>query len=219
MRRLRVGITDLQSSVERNAAATSAPLKILHESRSSSQAEVEENKGDDDEEESEGTGETKSKPFYKVPQKVFARDTSTGLLNPAIIRKIQHGPKSRHVNLYLLPDDVDDIQSESYQQEYEDSEETHVWHYFVHYQGWNCRWDRWVEEDDLYLDVDETRVLAGKLKKEAQQLKTYQNKNSRKRQQLVSFIQKKNRLLEEEHRKIYCIRTDDSSCSTPKVKN
>ena len=100
-----VGIADLQSSVEGNAAAaaSSAPLKISHESQSSSQAEVEENKGDDEEEESEGTGENKSKPFYKVPQKVFARDTSTGLLCAAIIRKIQYGPKSRQVNVHLLP--------------------------------------------------------------------------------------------------------------------
>ena len=91
--------------------------------------------------------------------------------------------------------------------------------------------------------MDETRVLAGKLKKEAQQLKKAHNKNSHKREQLVSAIKKKMRLLEEEQREKYCIRTDDrygcenspavfllaenddiktegdgSSCSTPKVK-
>lgn len=24
-----------------------------------------------------------------------------------------------------------------------------IWHYFVHFQGWNKKWDRWTEEGDI----------------------------------------------------------------------
>lgn len=44
--------------------------------------------------------------------------------------------------------------------------QTYAWHYFVHYRGWNVRWDRWVDEDSLYDDTENTRRLASDLKAE-----------------------------------------------------
>jgi hypothetical protein len=38
------------------------------------------------------------------------------------------------------------------------------WKYFVHYLGWNVRWDKWVGEFDLLLDNDETRRVVQMVK-------------------------------------------------------
>jgi len=49
--------------------------------------------------------------------------------------------------------------------------------YFVHYQGWNVRWDKWVTERDLLPDNDETKEIANRVK-EQNKLNNY---NSKKR--------------------------------------
>jgi mortality factor 4-like protein 1 len=33
------------------------------------------------------------------------------------------------------------------------------WTFFIHYLGWNSRWDRWAENEDLKLDTPENRKL------------------------------------------------------------
>lgn len=33
------------------------------------------------------------------------------------------------------------------------------WSFYVHYQGWNSRWDRWVRKDDVINDTPENRKL------------------------------------------------------------
>ena len=38
------------------------------------------------------------------------------------------------------------------------------WSYFVHYSGWNVRWDEWVAEADLLKDTAESRAMAQLLK-------------------------------------------------------
>ena len=148
----------------------------------------EEEEGKEEEEEEE---EVKAK--FNTMQKVYALDAPTGMLYEAIIRKKQFGPKSQQVNVLLLPDDES-------QQSKEEETVTFTWHYFVHYQGWNVRWDRWVAEDDLYVHVQETRILADKLKQEAKLLREAQKKKGKNREVLVSKIQKQMSSLTKEHR-------------------
>mmetsp|Transcript_4193 Transcript_4193/g.5406 ORF Transcript_4193/g.5406 Transcript_4193/m.5406 type:complete len:298 (-) Transcript_4193:271-1164(-) len=38
--------------------------------------------------------------------------------------------------------------------------------YFIHYMGWNTRWDKWVSEDTLMKDGDEAKDMQKKLKHE-----------------------------------------------------
>eukprot|EP00520_Triparma_pacifica_P010474 CAMPEP_0118655028 /NCGR_PEP_ID=MMETSP0785-20121206/12704_1 /TAXON_ID=91992 /ORGANISM="Bolidomonas pacifica, Strain CCMP 1866" /LENGTH=224 /DNA_ID=CAMNT_0006547727 /DNA_START=44 /DNA_END=716 /DNA_ORIENTATION=- len=38
------------------------------------------------------------------------------------------------------------------------------WKYFVHYLGWNVRWDKWVGEFDLLQDNEETRKIVKMVK-------------------------------------------------------
>jgi len=43
--------------------------------------------------------------------------------------------------------------------------------YFVHYLGWNVRWDKWVPEFDLLVDDEETRALVKLVKERSNLLK------------------------------------------------
>ena len=46
------------------------------------------------------------------------------------------------------------------------SEMSHRWSYFVHYLGWASRWDRWIDEEDVRVDTEETRARAQSIKSE-----------------------------------------------------
>ena len=153
--------------------------------------------GDDYEEEDDDEGKEEAKAKFTIMQKVYALDAPTGMLYEAIIRKKQFGPKSQQVNVLLLPDDDNESQHS------DKRSSSFLWHYFVHYQGWNVRWDRWVAEDDLYVDGQETRILANKLKQEAKLLRHAQKKTGRNREVLVSTIQKRMSSLTKEHRNKY----------------
>lgn len=109
-------------------------------------------------------------PQFAVFQKVLAKDNTTPLLYEAIIRKLVYAPKSNKVNIYLLdpsekPPDNDDLDTICGQ------EKIYTWHYFVHYIGWKATWDRWIEEDQIFPDSDDTRILAKRLKDESKCLK------------------------------------------------
>ncbi|GMI32695.1 hypothetical protein TrCOL_g5725 [Triparma columacea] len=54
------------------------------------------------------------------------------------------------------------------------------WRYFVHYLGWNVRWDKWVGEFDLLADNEETR----KIVKMVKQVKTRNKGGGGKRQKV-----------------------------------
>ena len=57
------------------------------------------------------------------------------------------------------------------------------WKYFVHYLGWNVRWDKWVGEFDLLEDNKETRKIV-------QMVKAYKKKNrNKKRQKFEDAVQ------------------------------
>ena len=148
-------------------------------------------------------------PKFAVKQRVLARDTDTPLLYDAVVRKQIYAPKSTkvHVGRIQLPNPDDepfgDNNNNSNEQQLDDllrtSEEDSklmTWHYFVHYQGWNVKWDRWVQEDSLFEDKEDTRILAKKLKEESKCLKI-----KRQSDQVVISVMQKLLKLEEEFRK------------------
>ncbi len=105
---------------------------------------------------------------YRIFQKVLAKDNDTPLLYQAVVRKIVWAPKSQKMNLSLIEssDDEDTEELESF-----------TWHYFVHFVGWKVQWDRWVDEDKLFEDTEDARILAKRLKEETKVLKKNQSKN------------------------------------------
>ena len=85
------------------------------------------------------------------------------------------GPKYQTTNLGFIFNTTNDDQTmhqsgDVGDDEEEDDEESKRWnpqhnchHYYVHYIGWNVKWDRWVEESCLYNDSKSTHLLAAKL--------------------------------------------------------
>jgi mortality factor 4-like protein 1 len=113
-----------------------------------------------------------SKPEQKfaVFQKVLAKDTTTPLLYEAVVRKIVFAPKSKKVIICLLESTEETIDDDNLDA-IMDQEAVYSWHYFVHYLGWNVKWDRWVDEDQLFDNTEGARVLAKRLKEESKCLK------------------------------------------------
>ena len=109
-------------------------------------------------------------PKFAVYQKVLAKDTTTPLLYEAVVRKLVFAPISKKVNVCLLESPEEDLDEDDLDA-IMGAETVYSWHYFVHYQGWNVKWDRWVGEDQLYADTDAARVLAKRLKEESKCLK------------------------------------------------
>jgi mortality factor 4-like protein 1 len=58
---------------------------------------------------------------------------------------------------------------------------TKEWSFFVHYQGWNSRWDRWVSKDDLLLDSPDNRKAYLKAKEPKKRKPTPEPSSSRKK--------------------------------------
>mmetsp|Transcript_16248 Transcript_16248/g.35263 ORF Transcript_16248/g.35263 Transcript_16248/m.35263 type:complete len:604 (+) Transcript_16248:70-1881(+) len=101
---------------------------------------------------------------FQVRQRVFARDEkASGILYESVVRRAMYGMRQKQINVYLV--DPSDPDAGKLVGQDEDDEE-YCWHYFVHYQGWNVKWDRWVEEDSLYVASDASRDLAKVLKTE-----------------------------------------------------
>ena len=132
-----------------------------------------------------------SSPCFNIHQKVLAKDTSTPLLYPATIRKIIYAPKSLKVNIYLLESsdvdlDVDQVPTD----EHGHSQSVYCWHYFVHYLGWNVKWDRWVNQHQLYEDNPDGRILAKRLKDESACLKKRKGKSGPSQKKVLEVMQK-----------------------------
>ena len=55
----------------------------------------------------------------------------------------------------------------------------HHWAYFVHYLGWNSRWDKWMTEDNIEEDSLEVRSRAQKAKEEAKKAEILKKEKKR----------------------------------------
>ena len=128
-----------------------------------------EEKDSQTEAETEAETQPRPEPQYAVFQKVLAKDNTTPLIYEAVVRKLVYAPNSRKVNIYLVdsPDECLDATLDTiYGQE-----PSYSWHYFVHYAGWKAKWDRWVDEEQIFPDNEESRILAKRLKTESKCLK------------------------------------------------
>ena len=96
---------------------------------------------------SDPSGPASSKPKYGMGDKCFAREGP--LIYEAQIRKVL-APNSTSI----------------------DSQ----WQYFIHYQGWNVKWDKWVTQGSLLPDNDETREIAKRAKEQAKRTKASSKK-------------------------------------------
>ena len=120
-------------------------------------------------------------PLYTQNQRVYAKDEATGLLYPAMVRKLIWGPKSKSslpvpalmenadnndTNKHESMEDVDDEDDDQ-----RNNPKLNCHHYYVHYMGWNVKWDRWVEEVYLYESSASTKLLADKIQNEYNKVK------------------------------------------------
>eukprot|EP00957_Ditylum_brightwellii_P044354 3365625-Ditylum_brightwellii.AAC.1 len=157
-------VTETTTPIE--SSTTPAPSSVA-----TSNVTAEEDEEEEDEE---------IKPKFYVTQRVYGRDEPTGLLYEAVVRRVMKGPRSRQINVHLLSkEEAERLQENNNKIKNGESadpdlgfvlddfdEGAECWHYFVHYMGWNVKWDRWVEESSLYEDTEGAKILADKLKAE-----------------------------------------------------
>jgi len=122
---------------------------------------------------------------FHIKQKVFARDEFSDLLYPAVIKMAQYGPKPFQVDINsIFPmyekklDDenncgtggekpIKDIIDEMIEEE----KRQYCWHYFVHYQNWSARFDRWIVESCIYEETLENKEVVNNLNRELKRIK------------------------------------------------
>ncbi|KAL3822874.1 hypothetical protein ACHAXA_006238 [Cyclostephanos tholiformis] len=166
--------------------------------------------------------ETIPQSRYKVAQRVYAKDDSTGLLYPAFVRKVMWGPKVDRVNVGSSlvfgsargGDDDDDGESYEKQSAGENGEDNdeeddedarrwdprrNCWHYYIHYMGWAVKWDRWVQEEYLYEDSAFTVSLSKLLSGEYNKVKPKRRGQKMSLLQLATWMKNSNEL-EAKHR-------------------
>ena len=139
-------------------------------------------------------------PKYKILERVFAKDVETGLLYGAIIRKSLYGV---HYQRQLM---LVTVTSEKDVQDFFDQEPEPTWHYFIHYQGWNVKWDRWVPESWLFDPTESTERLAKRLGTEVSRIRSELRKAKKgsrgkvNEQKVAELFHKRAAELELEHR-------------------
>lgn len=126
---------------------------------------------------------------FSIQQRVYARDDD-GLLYMAVIRRSLYGRSAfRQCKVGYIS------LEESNELEKMDQERDPSWHYFIHFDGWNVKWDRWVEQENIF-DCDNIVVkkYSARLQEEHKALResmTPGKSHSKKRQSIDSakFLQ------------------------------
>lgn len=108
-------------------------------------------------EETSSLEEHSSSAKFKFKQRVYAKDTETGILYEAVIRRFMYATQHQR-QLKLNADTSEDCVRDFFEREPQAK-----WWYFVHYSGWNVKWDRWIEEDHLFEATDSTKAFAKRL--------------------------------------------------------
>ena len=115
---------------------------------------------DDDNNDVEKAPEAKFQPL----EKVYARDKD-GVMYPAVVRRRLYGPQyHRQVEMGLVTSKEE--AAELLKEEHEP-----MWHYFIHYGGWNVNFDRWVPENCVFDTTDDVKAFAERLLKEHRTLR------------------------------------------------
>eukprot|EP00977_Amphora_coffeiformis_P022056 scaffold10326_cov164-Amphora_coffeaeformis.AAC.2 len=104
---------------------------------------------------------------FQPMEKVIARDND-GVMYDAVIRRALYGRGQvesiqlgfcSHAEAQLL-------------QEQQGEDEPPCWHYFIHYNQWNSKWDRWVREYDVYPANEAIKQYAARVVEAHKQLRT-----------------------------------------------
>ena len=119
----------------------------------------------------------RSNPKFQPRDKAFALDydASPPLLYEVVIRTFQRGPRSSHPTTCSIADDGTDTDW--------------CWWYFIHFQGWKSKWDKWTEEHKLVEDNPENRELSKTRMKEARSKK--KNKRTKMNEQVQELKRRK----------------------------
>lgn len=116
--------------------------------------------------EPKGEDEQQPRPSkFQFKQRVYAKDTETGMFYEGIVRRVMYGVQhQRQIKL----------NSHTSQEEisaFLEAEPQPTWWYFIHYNGWNVKWDRWVEENHLYEPTESTKAFSKRLHVEVLKIK------------------------------------------------
>jgi hypothetical protein len=109
-------------------------------------------------------------PKFAVFEKVYAKDNTTPLLYEAVVRKMVYAPLAKKMNVCLV-DKLEEALDEEALTTIIDEEPVYTWHYFVHYQGWAPKFDRWIDEHQLFKMGKDAEALAKRLKEASKSLK------------------------------------------------
>jgi mortality factor 4-like protein 1 len=137
-------------------------------------------------------------PKFHSRQRIFAKDLDSGLLYQGIIRRASFGIQyQRQVKLSSI------ITEEELKALVEQDPEPSWW-YFIHYSGWNVKWDRWVQEEHVYESTEATIQFAKRLQNELKTIKSeLRNKGKSGKNvasRVASELERRMALLEREHR-------------------
>ena len=144
------------SSNEEQANNDESNIQSTPNSNNSSDAN---NKGD-----IEQVTPSNKEPRYQPKQRIYARDTSNGVYYEAIVRRSLFGVNNNPQVVIGLVSNENEIEDALTQPE------EPTWHYFVHYQKWNVNWDRWVSEDDIMENTEESKEKADRYMREHKKL-------------------------------------------------
>lgn len=148
-----------------------------------------------DEEPNEEAGSPAAK--FRFRQRVYAKDSETGMFYEGIVRRATFGVQhQRQVKLNSK------MSEEEYAAALEQELEP-IWWYYVHYLGWNVKWDRWVPEGHLYEATESNKLFAKRLQDEVRNIKAeMRSKGSGKPAafRVAKELERRMTLMEREHR-------------------
>jgi len=132
---------------------------------------------------------------FHIKQKVFVRDEFSDLLYPAVIKMAQYGPKPFQVDINsifpMYEQKLDDKHNNNnggsnnnnggggsekpikdiIDEMIEEEKRQYCWHYFVHYQNWSVKFDRWIVESCVYEETLENKEVVNNLNRELKRIK------------------------------------------------
>jgi len=113
---------------------------------------------------------------FAFRQRVYAQDTETApLCYEGVVRRVMYGVQHQRqlqLSTKMTPEEIQNALT------HQDESEEKTWWYFIHYNGWNVKWDRWVEEQHLYEVTESTKAFCDRLHKEVKAIRGNKNKSA-----------------------------------------
>ena len=134
---------------------------------------------------------------FKFRQRVYAKDSETGLFYEGIVRRAVFGVQHQR-QIKIDSNTSEEDFAAVLQQEPESA-----WWYYIHYLGWNVQWDRWVAEGHLYEASESNKLFAKRLQEEVKNIKAeLRSKGSGKpaASRVAKELERRMTLMEREHR-------------------